>query len=80
MCVDVCVRVCVCVCVCVCVYSEVVGCGRQVKRYTRVRKEVFSLYDNGVRGFICTALAVCVFEETREVIEGWFTLSFEVGR
>lgn len=52
-------------CMCVCVYNEVVGSGIQVKRYTRVRNEVFSLYGNGVRGFICTALAVCVFGSHR---------------
>lgn len=54
-----------CMYVCVCVYNEVVGSGIQVKRYTRVRNEVFSLYGNGVRGFICTALAVCVFGSHR---------------
>lgn len=64
---------------CVCVYNEVAGSGRQVKRCTRVRNEVFSLYGNGVRGFICTALVVCVLENIREDGVGWFTRSFEVG-
>lgn len=45
---------------CVCVCSEVAGSRSRVKRYTRVRSEVLSLYGNGAMGFICTAL--CVWE------------------
>lgn len=63
--------------VCLSVYNEVAGSGRRVKRCTRVRNELFSLYGNGVRGFICTALAVCVLGNIRGVGAGWFTRSFE---
>lgn len=40
-------------CVCVCVCSEVAGSGRRIKRYTRVRNEVLSLYGNGVHCTVC---------------------------
>lgn len=43
------------------VYDEVAGSGRLVKRCTRVRSEVFSLYGNGVRA-INTVQAACVLE------------------